>query len=349
MVVIRSIASALQQYAAHQPAPVSSYPAHWTASDWDTFTALAAHHRVVPLLAHHVQTGVLPDFPPAVMEHFVKTLHTTRLRHTRGHRALHDITSAFTDADVPHVPLKGPLLADEAYAAAGLRIYDDLDILVDPRDVPAAERILTSQGYALHPQSLPAWLVRRYHFHTQWVHPDTGQCIELHWRPADTRVLPRGSAIDEYVRELRERPAAMAIYLMVHLAKHTFAYDLYAPLRLDPLTVWHPWSGLRWIWMLDFQGLCAARALSNEQLHEAAERWHARPALAFVQYLVPVEGPGSPAPRHHTSRVSLRAAFLRRIQRELDFDKPPREPPWWLRANTRVGFRPARLIDRSTS
>ncbi len=345
MMLIRSILNVLRAMAVHRPAPSVSYPSDWREQDGEAFATLAEHHRVVPLLAHHAQAGALPEFPRQLMNRFMRTLHRTRLRHVAASRALYELESAFTKAGIPHVTMKGPPLANEAYLDEGLRGCDDLDVLVNPADVPAASRVLRTHGYALHPQSLPAWLVQRYHFHTQWLHPNTHQCVELHWRPADTRVLSRDSCVTNYVRELRERPAAMAVYLAVHLAKHTFAYGLHSRRCLDPLVAMHPWSGTRWVWVLDFQGLCAGRALSRAALQDEAHRWNARAALAFVHHLTDTATPQPPAPKMEAPRFSPRAALLRRMGQDLDREEVPGEPPWWLRAHSRIGFRPVRLLD----
>ncbi len=342
---LRVLLQTLAETAAFRPAPTVTIPADWSHGSWESFIQLAMHHRVGPLLAYRAQCGQLPAWPPAVMRRLQKALHTTRLRHAAGCRALEQIAAAFTHAGLDFVPLKGPSLADAAYPDTGLRPFDDLDLLVEPDQVAAAHAALASLGYQRLPGTLPAWFVRKYHFHTQWLHAPTRQCVELHWRPADNHGLPDTPNGTSTVRELRDNPAAMAIYIAIHIAKHGFANHLWLTHQIDPLLALHPWSEIRLLWLLDFQGLCAAQKLDPDTLTDTARRWGSLQALAFVQHLI---GPGDtdaggiPA---YLPRYSPKASLLRRMHRDLDQTTVPTSKPWGLRANRHTGFRPVRLLD----
>ncbi len=342
MVLMRPILQALRDAAlgcGHEPVRLAE---DWADRDWMRFVEHARHHRVAPLLAHRIQHGALISPPDPVARLLQKELHATRLRHGAAERTLREITDAFGKQGLAHVCLKGPPLADEAYETAGLRAFDDLDVLVEPDAAPAAGRVLEGLGYVPAPKSLPPWLVMRYHFHSQWAHPQTGQIVELHGRPADAGALPRTRPPIAYLRDLLKNPAAMPVYLAVHLAKHAVARPLLIRHRLDPLLALHPWSGVRLIWLVDFQGLCAARGLARSDLADIAERWRCRAALDFTDYLL------DPSPAGETGslpRFSIHAALLRRFEKDLHGTKIPSRAPWWLNAHPRTGFRPIRLLD----
>ncbi len=342
---LRVLLRTLAETAAFRPVTPITIPTDWSDGAWENFLQLALHHRVAPLLAYRAQCGQLPAWPPAVMRRLQKALHATRLRHVAGCRALKDIETAFTRADVEFIALKGPSLADAAYPDTGLRPFDDLDLIVEPDHVASAHATLASLGYQRLPGTLPVWLVRRYHFHTQWLHPSTRQCVEIHWRPADTRSLPHTPEITAYLRELHEDPAAMAIYIAIHIAKHEFANNLWLTHRIDPLMALHPWSDIRLLWLFDFQGLCVARKLDAGILTDTARRWRAGMALAFVRHLIDPAVTNTPFIPAALPRFSPGASVLRRINRDLYLTTVPASQPWWLRANRRTGFRPIRFFD----
>jgi len=346
MSLMRSILRVLRTAAAHRPASIVHLPHDWSPADWNAFEQYAYHHRVASLLAHHVQHGNLEQMPDPWFSRMQKELHRTRLRHGAALRALEELEAALLRAGIPSISLKGPRLAEEAYEAAGLRAFDDLDILVDAADVAGAHQTLLAHGYRRNTRSLPVWLVQRYHFHSQWLHPDTHQCVELHWRPADARTLPPAADVASYVRDLRERPAAMAVYLAVHIAKHDTTNALLLSHRMDPLLAMHPWSGIRWIWLLDFEGLCASRNLSAAELEDTARRWNARAALALTKHLItPPHDVASGSDAGAPARFSVRAALVRRMAHDHEQSDAPKAMPWWIRAQASTGFRPIRLLD----
>lgn len=345
MIPFRTLLHVLAETTHFHPASPPGIPLDWPDEAWDRLIALAHHHRVTPLLAYRAQCGDLPEWPPEVMRRLQKSLHTCRLRHLAGSRELARISAAFKAADTSFIPLKGPSLADEAYADTGLRPFDDLDVLVEPSHTSRVETILMDLGYRALASRLSTRFMRRYHFHTQWVHEETRQCIEIHWHPADTRNAPHSPNVASYVRELHEDPAAMPVYLATHIAKHGYANKLWLSHQSNPLLVLHPWSDIRLLWLLDFQGLCAKRKLNRDMLTRTAERWRTLPALSFVQHLIaPPRAQHIPLPGT-LPRFSPKAAILRRMNRDLDLSAAPPPSPWCLRANQQTGFRPIRFFD----
>ena len=344
-VSLRELAGILAQTATLHPATETPMPHDWPDSAWERFVQLALHHRVAPLLAYRAQRGLQPSWPADIMRRFQKALHASRLRHAAGCRALALIDAAFTRAGVEYVPLKGPSLADVAYPDTGLRPFDDLDLLVAPHHVTAAHAALTSLGYHRLPGALPDWLMRQYHFHSQWLHASTRQCVEIHWRLSDKHGHKDTSSGATMVREIRDNPAAMAIYLAIHIAKHGFTNHLWFVHKIDPLLALHPWSDIRLLWLLDFQGYCAMNNLDSDTLTDTARRWDSLQDLHFVQYLVEPDTENAGANPAGLPRYSPKASLLRRMDRDFNHSAIPAPQPWWLRANRRTGFRPVRLLD----
>lgn len=337
MVLMRQLLRTLKDACVSTPDKPYAFPASWEAPDWELFFQLAQRHRVTPLLAHLAQTRALTNVPETWMAKLQKELHQTRLRHRIGLQQLDEVESCFRGKGIACYALKGPRLAEEAYPTAGLRRFDDLDILVEPRAMSEAQGLLAGLGYRPPPHSLPLWLVRSYHFHTQWIHPATHACVELHGRPADTRSLPRPTGEFSYLTELQENPAALPVYLAVHLAKHGLANTQLLHHRLDPLLALHPWYGIRLIWLLDFQGILAARQIPVEDLDATAKRWQAESPLALARYLTT-----APAAESDPAPVSF---FLKQLAKELNEPAVLRAEPWWLRPSALTGFRPVRLLD----
>jgi hypothetical protein len=83
------------------------------------------------------------------------------------------VLELFERSGVPAVPLKGPVLAVQAYGSVALREFRDLDILVHRRDIDRARELLLARGYHLESDSPSGWHQR--------LRRDNGLIVELHW------------------------------------------------------------------------------------------------------------------------------------------------------------------------
>jgi hypothetical protein len=90
--------------------------------------------------------------------------------------------------------LKGPVLAIQAYETLKLRHTGDLDLLVEPEDLWAADHILQDCGYLRTIPDYPltsgqaaAYMKIRKDF--SYTHPKTNIRVELHWRLCQNRYL----------------------------------------------------------------------------------------------------------------------------------------------------------------
>lgn len=140
--------------------------------DPDGIVAAARHHRVAPLV--HV----------ALRDSFPRVASPLRMDRDRA-VAVHLGASAVLDeldhilGEMPWVVFKGPVLSEHAHPVPGLRTYQDIDVLVDPRDLRDATTRLAGAGWALldfddilRLPDVPGEM--------HWMSP-TGLQVDLHW------------------------------------------------------------------------------------------------------------------------------------------------------------------------
>ncbi len=130
--------------------------------DWRRLVALAARHGLLPLVARHVQSLPHDTIPATVVEDLRGHQHAVALRNLGLSGELVRVVRLLSEHGIPVLPFKGPTLAQLAYRNAALREFGDLDLLLRPRDVPRAKRLLLEQGYrpqyALTPTQEAAYL-----------------------------------------------------------------------------------------------------------------------------------------------------------------------------------------------
>ena len=155
--------------------------------DWKAVTELAERHRMTPLVHKHVSSvaGNLLTHPDALpIAHRSRAIATRNLYLTRE---LLRILERLESEGVAAVPFKGPLLAISAFGNVSWREFDDLDILIKPRDIDKAKKVLTSMAYRpdremTHAEET-AFIRSEHAFH----HFRDGDqvSVEIHWRLHD--------------------------------------------------------------------------------------------------------------------------------------------------------------------
>ena len=155
--------------------------------DWPLFLRLVARHRVAPLVWHSQSSIGNLSVPDQVQGHLRHWVEKNTLRALKQTGELSRLVRRFEDAGIRVLPLKGPVLAMQAYEALNLRHAGDLDLLVDPASVGDADRLLKKAGYArmtpdypLNPGQAAAFMKIRKDF--SYTHPESAIGIELHWR-----------------------------------------------------------------------------------------------------------------------------------------------------------------------
>ena len=156
-----------------QPAPSLS------PEGWQQFLDLLQPHRVLPLLAFHLRSWPEECRPPQeVMSQLNRLLIFTVARTVHAGRQIGAVADAMRAAGIPAIILKGPALARTVYPDPALRQSVDIDLLVRPADVFAAEAVLEEMGYQC---SLKLSEKLQDAHNEGFEAPNDGLYLELHW------------------------------------------------------------------------------------------------------------------------------------------------------------------------
>ena len=127
-----------------QDSLVSSLPD--TERDWLAIAGLVRQNKLTPIVSRYlklVDLDVPPKFRDQVNDDQKKVARRTAMLLLQSRR----VHSAFDEAGIPVLVLKGAALACGVFGDIGLRQFNDLDLLVAPDDIPRARRLLVSLGY----------------------------------------------------------------------------------------------------------------------------------------------------------------------------------------------------------
>jgi len=166
--------------------------------DWPLFLGLVTRHRVLPLVSNSLKHMGNPSMPEQIQDALRLRVQNDTLKALGQAAELARLVRCFEDAGIRVLPLKGPVLALQAYETLKLRHAGDLDLLVDPADIWEADRILKDGGYVrtipdypLSPGQAAAFMKIRKDF--SYTHPKSGIRVELHWRLCQNKyLLPLG-------------------------------------------------------------------------------------------------------------------------------------------------------------
>lgn len=151
--------------------------------DWERLWQLGHLHEVLPLLADSLRPlAGQAAIPAAWLARAQRRLYATLLRNTTLRDELARVVVALRAAGVELIPVKGVVLAETIYGNLALRPAADLDVLVQPHDLPAARAALRAQGYVHRAEPVFAELHHPYHDPQYFRQVDGGDlCLELHW------------------------------------------------------------------------------------------------------------------------------------------------------------------------
>jgi Uncharacterised nucleotidyltransferase len=192
---------------------------------------LADAHAVTPILYLSLRnTSLPPAFAGQLRSRFENSVRQSLAQTAELAR----LSALFDEHRIPFVALKGPMLSQYLYGELGTRSSGDIDVLVEPENVPRIRNILVSSGHRLwtrlHWSSDSACLRSR----EQEISFDSpsGVTIDVHWR-----LMPRyfASVFDGITgwESLRTVPLAgraiqtlapepLLQFLCAHGAKHMF-------------------------------------------------------------------------------------------------------------------------------
>ncbi|MEG3436902.1 nucleotidyltransferase family protein [Pannus brasiliensis CCIBt3594] len=123
--------------------------------DWIYLLQTAARHGILPLLSHSLQATCPESVPEPLRIQLSDHFQNTVARNSFLTKELLKILKLFESHGMLAIPFKGPVLATSVYGNLALRQFGDLDLLVNPRDILTAKKLLLSRGY--HQQQDIGW------------------------------------------------------------------------------------------------------------------------------------------------------------------------------------------------
>jgi hypothetical protein len=331
-----------------------THPVPPPALDWQALLDLAERHGLLMLFCR--------DFPGELPQEFASLERSQWTTGALMASELGRLLQEFSRRGIEALPLKGPLLASLLYGSPSLRICDDLDLLVHPRDLPQAMALLPDLGFT------PAYQADDYHQSFE----RGNILVELHFALAP----PSSPAMDldavwarSRVVEFRGQkarflaPADLLMYLIIHGVKHEFARLLWVMdvnRALAELDDEHAEQVLAMAHAMGVEGaLLTTCALAQQAFQVALPRRLAdeiarRPAIpvraaAILDKIL--DGPADPQTSHHGARLFLQLEFSARsrwVQR-LRLLQPSHQDLAWaqshhLHARWMLLLRPLRLL-----
>ena len=118
-----------------------------TDLDWEYLLGEARRHRVALLLHHAISAASNDDSINSQKVSLREHSRAFAARNAYLARELTRLLERFETEKIPAIPYKGPLVAALAYGNHSLREFNDLDILIRPRDIPRACAALRDEGF----------------------------------------------------------------------------------------------------------------------------------------------------------------------------------------------------------
>jgi hypothetical protein len=116
-------------------------------ADWGAAIDLAVGHGVAALAATALSRARV-SLPAGAATRLAEQRRAHRRRGVAAAAETVRLLRVLGDAGIPALPLKGPVLAVQAYGDTGARDYGDVDLLVGHRDLARARAALERDGYA---------------------------------------------------------------------------------------------------------------------------------------------------------------------------------------------------------
>jgi len=269
---------------------------------WDRLVERAAAHGLIPLVYHRLRALDYVGVPPPVHRQLKDIVGINAIRNELFAQELVRVLTRLGEAGVAAIPLKGIFLAESLYGDATLRTCADLDILIQPQDLPEGLRLLRSLGYSdrlgggtfvrlLSRYGKDCALMRE---EGRSVYPLQVHCGLIWGGPAEERVLGEiwSTAVAKPFHAALTfgmSPEWEFLYLAVHAARH----------RLYPFK-----------WLVDLDWLSVRGAVDWKEVHAKAQRlgwdWVVLSCLAACAELLGTPIPGPFAEVHAPTRGKAR-------------------------------------------
>ncbi len=206
--------------------------------DWQRFASLARAHKLGALAATRINRANLATVPEHVrlmLEAYRRDIVTRNLAQDVGTA---QVTGLLAAAGVRVLAFKGVAAARLLHGDVHeQRVSSDIDILIAPEDLPAAEAALAAAryrkewpGFEVAPRAQPTLMYLVHAF--TWVSPDMGLAVELHHRLTHNpywfnvgfdRLWEASEEVSLQVASVRTLgPGDMAAYMCCHAMDHNY-------------------------------------------------------------------------------------------------------------------------------
>jgi Uncharacterised nucleotidyltransferase len=115
--------------------------------DWDYLISESLENSVTPMFCRQLHALAWSAVPPERQERLATIERSLAVRAMFLTAELLRLLDAFKDRGVRAIPYKGPVLAAQAYGDFTAREFEDLDLILTQRDMPAANEVILGFGY----------------------------------------------------------------------------------------------------------------------------------------------------------------------------------------------------------
>jgi len=141
--------------------------------DWQALVDVAKSYRLEMLL-YRVAVSHLADFVSPSALDALRKLYADNLARGRALTAeLLRVMDRLASQQIPTIAFKGPVLGAQFYGDIALRIYADLDVLVQERDVDRVTQLMPELGYRKVSDMSLSWECS--------FQRETGESVDVHW------------------------------------------------------------------------------------------------------------------------------------------------------------------------
>ena len=208
--------------------------------DWKYLLDLAEFHGVAPLVAYNfLINGLIKQIPRPYSERLNNIYNNNLYRNVILSAELTNVLSAFSQGGIPVISLKGIALAEMLYENPALRTMSDIDILVQPDDLPQASSVLIEMGYKQ--MTSPVHQAHPFHGAPYYKQTTFPIFIELHWNLDDPRLVAIPHQ-EIWRRAQQSKIAGETVLLLspedalLFLSNHLFKHDNYLLRSLCDIT-----------------------------------------------------------------------------------------------------------------
>lgn len=210
--------------------------------DWDYLLPALSGHYLLPLFLQH-RHAHLGDLPVEVDGYLKSRTIPLLQRQLTLTAELDQVMGWLTGAGIHALAYKGPVLAQMCYGTLALRPFQDLDLLVNPRDLKPCLELLVANGYNLQephhgPERMEILLRRAHQGYEVAMDPQKWLgAIDVHWR-----LMPPHFPLEFTFEELWQRrmPAGLGPNVVTLSREDTILIHCVHCVK-------HGWRRLEWI------------------------------------------------------------------------------------------------------